>query len=173
MIWIYFLIILVSCNSTEISKEDVPGISSFNSNTIEDPSIVISRQNIPLVKATSQVLIKNENSDAILRGRVRADFFDDDGMHISQLLSDSAHIDQKTNNLYAYGNVKVVSDDSVKLFSKSILWDNHYKLITSHDSVMFTSADQDTMYGIGFESDMDLTKWKIKKPRGVSGKSKY
>ena len=69
--------------------------------------------------------------------------------------------------MHAYGDVKVISDDSVKLFSNSILWDNHYKLITSHDSVMFTSSDNDTMYGVGFESDMDLTKWKIKKPRGI------
>ena len=29
------------------------------------------------------------------------------GLHISQLTSDSAYIDQKTNNLYAYGNVIV------------------------------------------------------------------
>ena len=92
--------------------------------------------------------------------------FDEQGLHISQLTSDSAHIDQKTNNPHAYGNVRVISDDSVKLFSNSILWDNHYKLITSHDSVMFTSSNNDTMYGVGFESDMDLTKWKIYKPTG-------
>ena len=61
----------------------------------------------------------------------------------------------------------MVSNDSVKLFSNSILWDNHYELITSRDSVTFTTSSGDTMHGIGFESDMDLTKWKIKKPRGI------
>ena len=164
--------LVVSCESRNVTQIEIPGIEDFNNNKIMNPYIVISKGEIPLVKATSKVLIKNENSDTILKGSVKADFFDDDGIHISQLRSDSANIDQKTNNLYAYGNVKVISDDSVKLFSNSILWDNHYKLITSHDSVMFTSADQDTMYGVGFESDMDLTKWKIKKPRGISGKSK-
>jgi len=37
---------------------------------------------------------------------------------------------------------------------------------------MFTSSNNDTMYGVGFESDMDLTKWKIKKPHGVKNNIK-
>ena len=117
-------------------------------------------------------LIKNKNTNAILKGDVKADFFDQDGLLISKLTSDSAYIDQNTNNLHAYGNVRVISDDSVKLFSNSILWDNHYKLIISHDSVMFTSSNNDTMYGVGFESDIDLTQWKIKKPHGTKSEIK-
>ena len=169
MIWMILFILLMSCNSVEDVRLDIKGVSDFNENEISNPSIVISRENVLLVKATSNILVKNQKSNAILKGLVKADFFNEEGNHISQLTSDSAHIDHKTNNLHAYGNVKVVSDDSVKLFSNSILWDNHYKLITSSDSVMFTSSEKDTMYGVGFESDMDLSKWKIKKPRGSKG----
>lgn len=172
MIWISLLILFVSCNSIEDVSVDIQGIEDFNDNVIKNPYIAISRKDVPLVKATSRILIKNEQSNAILRGSVKANFFNDEGIYISQLVSDSAHIDNKTNNLHAYGNVRVVSEDSVKLFSNSILWDNHYKLITSHDSVMFTTSNNDTMYGVGFESDMDLTKWKIKKPRGSKGNKK-
>ncbi len=170
MIWTSLLILLASCSSVDDIDLDIKGVSDFNENEINNPQIIISRGSVPLVKATSNILIKNHDSNAVLRGLVQADFFNDEGEHISQLTSDSAHIDHKTNNLHAYGNVKVISDDSVKLFSNSILWDNHYKLITSHDSVMFTSSNQDTMHGVGFESDMDLSKWKIKKPRGSRGK---
>lgn len=169
MNWIILIILFMSCNSVDDIDIDIQGVDDFNENEIDNPRIIITRENVPLVRATSDILIKNNQSNAVLRGLVKADFFNDEGLHISRLTSDSAHIDHKTNNLRAYGNVKVVSDDSVKLFSNSILWDNHYKLITSHDSVMFTSSDNDTMYGVGFESDMDLTEWKIKKPRGVKG----
>jgi len=169
MIWVSLFILFISCNSVDDVSLDIKGVNDFNENEIYGPRIIISRENIPLVRATSKFLIKNQETNAILKGLVKADFFNEDGEHISQLTSDSAHIDQKTNNLHAYGNVKVISDDSVKLFSNSILWDNHYKLITSHDSVMFTSSNNDTMYGVGFESDMDLSKWKIKKPRGSKG----
>ena len=54
----------------------------------------------------------------------------------------------------AYGNVKVISDDSVKLFSNSILWDNHYKLITSNDFVSKSNPETSliifTPYSIPF-----------------------
>ena len=167
MIWLISFIFFISCHSSEDIDYDIPSVAEFNENEIGSPRITITRENVPIVRAISEILIKNESSNAVLRGSVKADFFDEEGIHTSQLTSDSAHINQKTNNLHAYGNVRVISDDSVKLFSNSILWDNHYKLIISHDSVMFTSSNNDTMYGVGFESDMDLTKWKIKKPRGV------
>ena len=75
-----------------------------------------------------------------------------------------------SNNLKANGNVYVVSDSGYTLLTSEILWDNRYKMIVAEDSVMFTTTEGDTLYGVGFESDMDLTKWKIKKPRGTRGK---
>ena len=164
---LWVVIFILGCNSSDDIIEKLPKTSDFNENEIGMPIITITREGISLVKASSEILIKNKNTNAILKGDVKADFFDQDGLLISKLTSDSAYIDQNTNNLHAYGNVAVVSTEGVKLFSNSILWDNHYELITSRDSVMFTSSDNDTMYGVGFESDMDLTKWKIKKPRGT------
>jgi len=164
-----FLLILfvLSCNSSDNVTEELPKSSDFNVNEIGMPIITITREGVPLIKASSDILIKNKSSNAILRGHVKADFFDQGGLLISKLTSDSAYIDQNTNNLHAYGNVKVVSNEGVKLSSNSILWDNHYELITSRDFVTFTTSDNDTITGVGFESDMDLTKWKIKKPRGT------
>jgi lipopolysaccharide assembly outer membrane protein LptD (OstA) len=86
---------------------------------------------------------------------------------MSVLYSDSARFNQRTNNLTAIGNVIVVSDSGFTLSSHTITWDNQYKLIHTEEHVMFTTTTLDTMYGIGFESDMDLSQWKIKKPSGV------
>ena len=166
------ILLFISCNSSNDIEYNIPDVRDFNENEIGSPIITITRKEIPLVKASSKELIKNSSSDALLRGDVKADFFNNEGLHVSQLYSDSADINQKTNNLFAYGNVRVISDDSVKLFSNSILWDNHYKLIISHDSVMFTTINNDTMYGVGFESDIDLTQWKIKKPHGTKSEIK-
>ena len=162
------LVFILACNSSDNARENLLESTSLNENKIGMPIITITKEGVPLVKASSNTLIKNKNSNAILRGNVNADFFDKEGIHISNLTSDSANIDQRTNNLRAYGNVIVVANnDSIKLFSNSILWDNHYELITSPDSVMFINLENDTLYGIGFESDMDLTEVKIKKPRGI------
>ena len=162
----FVLIFLMGCAETgeEVARKNT---SMFNENEIENPEIIISRENTRIVKAVSKHLMKNGNEDALLTGNVKADFYNDLGEHVSILYSDSAKINQRTNNLRATGNVHVESDSGFTLYANSILWDNQYKIIESKDSVMFTTTEGDTMYGVGFESDMDLTKWKIYKPNGV------
>ena len=162
----FFFILFMGC--AEIGEDVVRrNASMFNENEIENPEIIISRENTRIVKAVSKYLIKNGNEDALLTGDVKADFYNDLGEHVSILYSDSAKINQRTNDLWATGNVHVESDGGFTLYANTILWDNQYKVIESKDSVMFTTTKGDTMYGIGFESDMDLTKWKIYKPTGV------
>jgi lipopolysaccharide assembly outer membrane protein LptD (OstA) len=163
---ILFVILFVGCAETgdDVGRRT---LSMFNENEIENPEIIISRENTLIVKARSKHLMKNRNEDALLTGDVKADFYNDLGERVSILYSDSAKINQRTSNLLATGNVHVSSDSGFTLYANTILWDNQYKIIESKDSVMFTTTERDTMYGIGFESDMDLTKWKIFKPTGV------
>ena len=162
----FVLVFLMGCTETgeEVVRQNT---SMFNENEIENPEIIISHENTRIVKAASKHLMKNGNEDALLTGDVKADFYNDLGEHVSILYSDSAKINQRTNNLRATGNVHVESDSGFTLYANTILWDNQYKIIESKDSVMFTTTQGDTMYGVGFESDMDLTKWKIYKPTGV------
>ena len=162
-------ILFVSCTTIDQDRS-VETAKMFDENKIINPKIIINRSGNRIVQAQSDILIKNSSKEAHLYGNVISDFFDDGGMHVSKLYADSAVIQQKTNNLNAFGNVEVISDSGYKLFSNSIVWDNQYQLILSKDSVMFTSNNQDTMYGIGFESDMDLTRAKVLKPYGVGGK---
>ena len=72
-----------------------------------------------------------------------------------------------SNNLQANGNVYVVSDSGYTLTTSELIWDNRYKMIIAEDSVMFTTTEGDTMYGVGFESDMDLDQWRIFRIFGV------
>ena len=47
---------------------------------------------------------------ALLIGNVVVDFYNEEGNHISILYSDSARINEQSNNIHANGNVYVVSD---------------------------------------------------------------
>lgn len=163
---ILFIMLFLAC--AEVG-EDVGRrtLSMFNENEIKNSEIIISRENTLIVKARSKYLMKNRNEDALLTGDVKANFYNELGERVSILYSDSAKINQRTSNLLASGNVHVNSDSGFTLYANTILWDNQYKIIESKDSVMFTTTAGDTMYGVGFESDMDLTKWKIFKPTGV------
>ena len=67
----------------------------------------------------------------------------------------------------AIGDVIVLSDSGVTLFTDTLSWDNHREKVYTDDRVIFITEEQDTLYGIGFESDVELDNWKILKPTGV------
>lgn len=159
--FILFLgIFLFSCGS-ESNLDLETELTQIYDNEIRNPRIDIYQQHNMVVQSTSNKLLKNDGEDAMLVGDVVAKFFNDDGVYISTLYSDSAIIENISNNLKAYGNVKVVSDSGYTLLSDQINWDNQYKLITSKDSVTFVDKSNTTVMGVGFESDMDLTNYKI------------
>ena len=91
---------------------------------------------------------------------------------MSNLKSERAFVYENSDNLLAIGNVVVVSDSGVTLFTDSLYWENDNERITSNDTVMLTTGVNDTLYGVGFESDVDLTHWKILHPWGVTAREK-
>jgi LPS export ABC transporter protein LptC len=165
-ILIYLTIILAfSCSKVEMDGEDTS--DELKEGEIWNPIIILSREGTRLVKAKSDKLYKNSNEMALLVGNVVVDLYNEEGNHISILYSDSARINEQNNNLYAKGNVYVVSDSGYTLTTSALVWDNRYEMIVAEDSVMFTHTEGDTLYGIGFESDIDLERFKIFKPFGT------
>ncbi len=156
-----------SCHSIE-KQESQKSSAEIVENEIWQPLIILSREGNKMVEAKSEKLYKKRNDSALLVGNVRIDFYNDQGGHISILYSDSAIINENSNDLNANNNVYVVSDSGYTLTTQQILWDNNYKMIVAEDSVMFTTSDGDTLYGVGFESDSDLEEWRIYKPFGIA-----
>ena len=166
-LYLLSVILFISCNK-QVEKESSELSKVLVENEIWNPIIILSREEKKTVQAQSEKLYKNSNEDALLVGNVEADFFNEEGEHISILYADSARINEKTNNLWATGNVYILSDSGYTLATKEILWDNSYQMIIAKDSVMFTTIRGDTLYGVGFESDMDLERWKIFRPFGIA-----
>ena len=160
-------VICVSCYKLE-KLDSNKSSSEMVENEIWEPLIVITRKEKKIIKAKSKKLYKNKNESALLVGNVEIDFFNDTGEHISMLYADSARINEKNNDLQANGNVYVVSDSGYTLSTRKIIWDNSYKMILAKDSVMFTTTEGDTLYGVGFESDSDLEEWRRFRPYGIA-----
>ena len=165
--WMILITLFISCSSRwESDNSDTT--EELNENEIWNPLIILSREETKIVTAKAEKLYKNSDEMSLLVGNVKVDFFGEEGEHISILYSDSAQINEQSNNLHANGNVFVVSDSGYTLTTNKILWDNRYKMIIAEDSVMFTTTVGDTMYGVGFESDMDLDQWRIFRIFGVT-----
>ena len=162
-----FSFIGFSCHSIEKQESNKSSVDMVE-NEIWNPIIILTREEKKIIKAKSEKLYKQKDESALLVGKVKIDFFNDLGEHISILYADSARINEHSNNLDANGNVYVVADSGYTLSTSKIVWDNSYKMIVAKDSVMFTTSDGDTLYGVGFESDSDLEEWRIFKPFGIA-----
>jgi len=109
----------------------------------------------------------NERQYILLDQNVDADFFNEEEIFTTNLISNIAEVDEEKDFLVAIGDVVVVSDSGVTLFTDTLSWDNVREKVFTDDSVIFITENQDTLYGIGFESDVELNNWKILKPTGV------
>lgn len=117
----------------------------------------------------SDYLKKYETEKKVnLAGNVVADFFDTDEKHTTLVFSDYASINEQTGFMTASGYVVVVSDSGITLVTDTLTLDQESELIFTDDSVMLTTTTEDTLYGIGFESNIHLDEWKIIRPWGVT-----
>ncbi|UCD37117.1 MAG: LPS export ABC transporter periplasmic protein LptC [Fidelibacterota bacterium] len=145
------------------SKDMYPDHESWGS------KVVISRSGQLVAAADSRRMIKyNDRDMAHLVGEVNVDFYDEQGLHMSHLFADSADINTRANTMSAFGHVIIRSDSGLVLETETLRWDDTYDMVATEDTVRFTTLEYDTLYGVGFESDVDLTHWKIYQPWGVS-----
>ncbi len=110
----------------------------------------------------------NNTNMTYLGDSIRVDFFDDLGRHTSYLTADSGVVNDRTNDLHAFGDVYAHSDSGTSLWTQKLFWNNKTQKVTSDVFVKIVST-KETIQGTGFESDRDLRNYRI---FNVSGESK-
>lgn len=86
---------------------------------------------------------------------VRIEFFDERGAKNSTLNADQGLVHQRTNDLEARGNVRIVTTSGVTLETDSLRWRNARRKIVS-DAFVKVTRGGDIVTGYGFESDPQL-----------------
>ena len=114
----------------------------------------------------------NDRQYILLDKDVDVDFFDEFEQHTTNLVSQIAEVDERTNFMTAIGDVIVVSDSGVTLYTDTLMWNSEEELIYTDNPIMLTTEKNDTLYGIGFESDVSMDHWKILQPSGVTERAK-
>ena len=165
--WLFLLILQFACQSNELQKsgqtrQGRPDAESW------DAVITLTNKGAKRGVIRSGHLEKyNDNEFILLDQNVDADFFNEEEVFTTNLKSLVAEIDEEEDFLVAIGNVVVVTDSGVTLFTDTLSWDNQKEKVFTSDSVIFITEKKDTLYGIGFESDIELNNWKILQPTGV------
>ncbi len=94
----------------------------------------------------------------------RVDFFDDFGNHTSFITAQRAKV-HPNNDMEAFENVLVVSDDCTRVATEYMKWTVSDKKIRSDKFVTITKPAE-TLSGYGFESDQTLKNYRIFKASG-------
>ena len=164
---LFLLIFQFACQSNELQKsgqtrQGRPDAESW------DAVITLTNKGAKRGVIRSGHLEKyNDKEFILLDQNVDADFFNEEEVFTTNLKSFVAEIDEEEDFLVAIGSVVVVTDSGVTLFTDTLSWDNQKEKVFTSDSVIFITEKKDTLYGIGFESDIELNNWKILKPTGV------
>ena len=165
--YFFLLIFLFACQSNELqrsgeTRQGRPDAESW------DAVITLTNKGAKRGVIRSGHLEKyNDKEFILLDQNVDADFFNEEEVFTTNLKSLVAEIDEEEDFLVAIGNVVVVTDSGVTLFTDTLSWDNQKEKVFTSDSVIFITEKKDTLYGIGFESDIELNNWKILQPTGV------
>jgi hypothetical protein len=117
---------LVSCTNIEREEStNSPDTKSYPDQELWESIIFITQnaQKIAEVWA-GYIAFYNQKEVAVLKDSIHIDFYNAEGNHNSVLIADSGIVDNRTNNLIATGNVRVVSDSGIVLETTVLKWDN-------------------------------------------------
>jgi len=106
-----------------------------------------------------------EGKDQIAARHLNVRFFSSNGEYFSQLWADSGIVNMETNDMFAVGNVVVLTNDSLRLETETLNWDERTERISTEDSVVFYQRDK-IVRGKGLYSDPGLEDVVILNPSG-------
>lgn len=163
------LFMMLSCSSIE-QDEELDSEKAYPDQESWSTEIILTKDGAKRAVILAGHLTKfNQKARINMDEGVAVDFFDEAQSHLSHLTSQQAQVNEKTNDLLAEGNVVVVSDSGVTLYTEQLRWSHAKERIVS-DVFITLVTEQDTLTGIGFESDSNLENWIIQQPSGVTNR---
>lgn len=133
--------------------------------------IRLTRDGRPRLTLRAPHLNRYEGSRLLaLDGGIRADFYDEFGVHQAVLTAERGEIIEGVNKLSASGRVYVKSDSGIVLRSEELQYEDAVGRIET-PGVVTVVSEQDSLAGYGFSSAPDLTDWVIKNTSGATWRS--
>jgi len=147
---------------TKVKSDEFPDQESWNA------SIIITKdgQMVGLLEA-SHIKKFSKKKITYIEDGLKVDFYNEQGEHTSILNSEGGRVYDIEQNMIAFGNVVVVSDSGMTLYTDTLKWNNKDQKIISEIPVKITT-ETDTIYGDSFISDPDLANYVITNSRAVS-----
>ena len=155
--------IYFGCAESNSNKPEVASsIDSLNlpDSELGDATIRLHNRDRVTTEIDAQVIRKFERLDSTMAYVVNINIFDSNGVATTNIVGDSGVIREDNPRIDMYGNVVVISDDSIKLETEYLYWLGGNAKIHSDAFVKITIGN-DIMTGVGLEADQDLFPFRI------------
>lgn len=148
---------------SDLSPENIPVQESWNSQvTFSDSGFVKA-----ILKAGHISAFSDKGYTLIDSGAV-VDFYKN-GEIVSTLTGRRGRVEDNSKDIEIYDSVRVVNKTGSELVTSKLLWKNKTQKVYSDVFVRITTP-KEKVEGVGFESDQNLTNYKIYKVSGVFDK---
>lgn len=109
---------------------------------------------------------QNMQPQLIFSENLEVYFYNDSSQLQSTLKADDGSIDEEKKIMLAQNNVELVSSDDKRLETEELVWDEKNNKIYTDKKVKITTG-KEVIYGEGFTSNPDFTKYSITKIHGT------
>jgi len=166
---LFFALAFFSCEEkfeppkSDLSPDNIPVQESWNSQvTFSDSGFVKA-----ILKAGHISAFSDKGYTLIDSGAV-VDFYKN-GEIVSTLTGRRGRVEDNNKDIEIYDSVRVVNKTGSELVTSKLLWKNKTQKVYSDKFVRITTP-KERVEGVGFESDQNLTNYKIYKVSGVFDK---
>ena len=162
-----FTFLIIACVQKHSESTESPGEKEYPDQESWNTILTITNngKKVGVVNASYLEKYTKKNLTIISDG-LKVDFFNTEGQHTSVLTSEGGKVEDIKQDMIAYGNVVVVSDSGMTLYTDTLKWDNTRQKIISEIPVKITT-ESDTLYGDSFISDPNLENYEITNSRGT------
>jgi LPS export ABC transporter protein LptC len=152
---------------------------------IEKVQMITSEKNLPVESAKNMEVLYSDSAKVkvkIMAGEVnrfagaspytemkkgvKLEFFDDSLKVTSQLTANNAVSKEQEQIMEAKNNVVVINEKGEKLETEHLVWDEKKEKIYT-DVFARITTDDEIIYGNGFESNQEFTRYRILQPKGI------
>lgn len=148
---------------SDLSPENIPVQESWNSNvTFSDSGFVKA------ILRAGHISAFSDKGYTIIDSGAVVDFYKN-GEVVSTLKGNRGKVDDLTKDIEMYDSVSVVNKTGSELKTSKLLWKNKTQKVYSDVFVRITTP-KEIVEGTGFESDQNLTNYKIYQVSGVFDK---
>lgn len=148
---------------SDLSITDSPSQESWNS-TVSFSDSGITKA----VLTAGHISVYTTKGYTLIDSGAKVDFFKN-GEKASVLTGKKGKVDDKTKDIEIYDSVTVVNNEGSELKTQKLLWKNKTQTVSSDEFVSIKTPNE-TIEGIGFESDQNLKNYKIYKVTGTFAK---